>query len=125
MFEVGVDYEFTIQTFTYVYFSTLDVVSQLGGLWSTIKLLMRILLPFMILKFMFAFAQMIQRKATQKVRITRIKDIKKQSKLIKVEIKQKMEANKDNEEVIKECQAEMCMLDKDSPEFMQFYRMVA
>lgn len=77
MFEVGVDYEFTIQTFTYVYFSTLDVVSQLGGLWSTIKLLMRIALPLMVLKFMFAFAQMIQRKATQKVRLTRIKDIKK------------------------------------------------
>ena len=79
----------------------------------------------MVLKFMFAFAQMIQRKATQKVRITRIKDIKKQSKLIKEEIKQKMNANKDNEEVQEECRVEMKMLEKDSPEFVQFYRMVA
>ena len=36
-----------------------------------------------------------------------------------------MNANKGNEEVLEECRAEMKMLDKDSPEFMQFYRMVA
>ena len=36
-----------------------------------------------------------------------------------------MAANYGNEEVIKECEVEMKMLQKDSPEFMQFYRMVA
>lgn len=36
-----------------------------------------------------------------------------------------MNANKDNEEVQEECRVEMKMLEKDSPEFVQFYRMVA
>lgn len=98
-FEIGIDYEFTIQEFTHAYFSTLDVFAEVGGLWATIKLLIKMLLPWMILKFMFAFAQIIRRKANQKVKISRIKDIKNQTKLIREKIKEKMDANPDDQSV--------------------------
>lgn len=81
-FTVGLDYDFTIQTYTYVYFSTMDIVSKLGGLGATIKMILAFVAPIMVLKFMVTFASIILRKAGQKVRIFRIKDIMKQRKVI-------------------------------------------
>jgi len=89
-FYVGFDFDFTIQTYTYVYFSTVDVISKLGGIGATIKLVITMIAPLMVLKFMVAFAQIILRKASQKVRIFRIKDIKKSIKTIREKIKEKM-----------------------------------
>jgi len=106
-FYVGFDFDFTIQTYTYVYFSTVDVISKLGGIGATIKLVITMIAPLMVLKFMVAFAQIILRKAAQKVRIFRIKDIKKSIKTIREKIKDRMQKYPDDEEILKECQEEL------------------
>jgi hypothetical protein len=51
-FYVGFDFEFKIQTYIFVYFSAVDVVSQIGGIGATIKLALAAIAPFMVLKFM-------------------------------------------------------------------------
>ena len=67
-----------------------DVVSQIGGISATIKVVMGILAPFMIFKFMFMFARILKRKSRQKIRIFRLKDIKKAIKVITPRIEEKM-----------------------------------
>ena len=53
----------------------MDIVSNLGGLGATIKLTSQFITPILVLKFMVTFAKIVIRKAAQKVRIYRIKDI--------------------------------------------------
>ena len=53
----------------------MDIVSKLGGIGATITIVLKILAPLLVLKFMTAFAQLILRKAEQKIRILRLKDI--------------------------------------------------
>lgn len=92
-FKVGFDFVFKIQTYIYVYFSAVDVISQLGGLGATFKLILGAIAPLMILKFMQAFGMIILRKAQQKVRIFRLKDITKHIKTINKRITEKIKEN--------------------------------
>lgn len=46
---VGFDYDWNIRVFVYDYFSLLDVVSQLGGLGATIKIVLTSASPLIIL----------------------------------------------------------------------------
>ena len=55
--------DFSVQTFTYEYFSTLDILSALGGLGATIKLSLGSLVPLLTLRFMIEFANVQKRKA--------------------------------------------------------------
>lgn len=54
--KILLEYDFTIQTYQYTYFSTMDIVSNLGGLASTIKLIIQFITPILVLKFMITFA---------------------------------------------------------------------
>lgn len=83
---MGLDYDFTIQTYTYVYFSAIDVLSKIGGIGATIKIALSVITPFLVLKFMIAFAQIIIRKSEQRMRIFIIKDILKAIPVIKERI---------------------------------------
>lgn len=49
---MGFDFDFTIQSYIYEYFSTVDIISQLGGIGATIKIIMAMLGPLVILRFM-------------------------------------------------------------------------
>ena len=109
-FSVGLDYDFTIQTYTYVYFSTMDIVSKLGGLGATIKMILAFVAPIMVLKFMVTFAQIILRKAGQKVRIFRIKDIMKQRKVIIEKITVEWMKHKNDPDIQAECKKELEMM---------------
>jgi hypothetical protein len=62
-FDVGFDFSFTIQRFTHTYYSTLDIISALGGIAATIKLFFESVAPLLVLKFMYEFANMMTRKA--------------------------------------------------------------
>ena len=74
---IGLDLDFTVQTFTYFYFTTLDIVSALGGIGATIKIILGALLPVLTLRYMMEFASILRRKAEQKIRVFKLKDIKK------------------------------------------------
>ena len=51
-FYVGFDFEFKIQTYIFVYFSAVDVISEIGGIGATIKIALAAIAPLMVLKFM-------------------------------------------------------------------------
>jgi len=70
---VGFDFSFSVQTFTYVYFSALDVISQLGGIGATLNIVLGALAPYVILGFMVEFAKLLTRKANHKVNLIIIK----------------------------------------------------
>ena len=93
MIYAGLDFDFTVKQYTYEYHAMTDVIAKIGGISSTIKLIMISLTPIMAFKFMFIFANILKRKSNQKVRIFRIKDIKKARKIIKKRIQEKMENN--------------------------------
>lgn len=73
---MGFDYDWNIRVFTYEYYSVLDIVSQLGGIGATIKIVLTSATPLIILKFMSEFVGMLKRQANQRVRLMRLKDIK-------------------------------------------------
>ena len=83
---VGFDFSFSVQTFTYVYFSTLDVVSQLGGIGATLKIVMGFFAPYIVLNFMVEFAKLLERKADHKVNLLKIKLIQDQRDIIILKI---------------------------------------
>lgn len=83
-----------MQTYTYIYFTTLDIVSKLGGIGATIKITLSVLAPFLILKYMFRFAEILLRKSNQRIRIFKLKDIKKALP----EIRERVEAYLPDEE---------------------------
>jgi len=74
---VGFDFDFTIQSYQFEYFSTVDIISQLGGIGATVKIVLAVLGPLVILQFMYEFSHIILRQAHQKIRVFRIKDILK------------------------------------------------
>ena len=51
-FYVGFDFEFKIQTYIFVYFSAVDVISERGCIGATIKIALAAIAPLMVLKFM-------------------------------------------------------------------------
>jgi hypothetical protein len=60
---IGLDLDFTVQTFTYVYFTSLDILSALGGIGATIKIGLGSLVPLLTLRYMVEFSSMQSRKA--------------------------------------------------------------
>lgn len=61
----------------------------------------------MVLKFMQAFGLIILRKAQQKIRIFQLKNIQKNLVKIRKVIKSKIDKNKNNKELVAECEAEL------------------
>ncbi len=57
---------FSEQTIIYQYFSFLDIVSLLGGLWATFKSLSAQLGVVSIILYVYNLAQMIRRKDAQR-----------------------------------------------------------
>lgn len=90
---VGFDFSFEVQKFVYVYFSTLDVVSQLGGIGATLNIVLGFFGPYIVLKFMVEFAKLLTRKAHHKVNLIKIKQIQDQREYIIQKINEKMETN--------------------------------
>ena len=76
-FEIAFDYEFQVTQYIFIFFSTMDIVSKFGGIGATFQIFLKVGTPFFALKFMTSFAMLIMRKAAQKIRILRLKDIKK------------------------------------------------
>lgn len=74
-FYVGFDFSFTVQRFTHTYYSTLDIIAALGGIAATIKLVFESAAPLFVLKFMYEFANMMTRKAQQKLRVFKIREM--------------------------------------------------
>lgn len=59
MLYIGFDFDFTVQTYTYEHYSMVDVVSKIGGISATIKVLLTFMAPFFAFKFMFIFANIL------------------------------------------------------------------
>lgn len=95
-FYIGFDFSFTIQRFTHTYYSTLDIISALGGIGATVKLVFESAAPLLVLKFMYEFANMMTRKATQKTRICKIKEIFQNFDKMRPIIVQKLMSDKDD-----------------------------
>jgi hypothetical protein len=56
-FEMNLNLDFSdVQAFTYSYFTTLDVLSAIGGLGNAIKIALGALVPFLTLRFMVEFS---------------------------------------------------------------------
>lgn len=90
-FEVAFDFEFNVNMYIYVFYSTMDMVSKLGGIGATLQIVLKIVAPIFVLKFMTSFALLIMRKAEQKIRILRLKDIVKYLDQLNEKVKQRME----------------------------------
>ena len=60
---VDIDFDFSVKIYTYEFFSMEDVISRIGGISSTIKVLIAIMGPIFAFKFMFIFARVLKRKA--------------------------------------------------------------
>lgn len=92
-------------------------MSKIGGIGATINIIAAAIGPPMVLKFMVAFANIILRKARQKIAIFRIKDIKKGLKKIREIIDKKIEDNEHFPEIVEQCKKELAIISKDSKEF--------
>lgn len=57
------------------FYSSLDKLAKVGGLWAAFKILVAVCGPIMIFRFMFSFARVIQRKSEQQLRVFKIKEI--------------------------------------------------
>jgi hypothetical protein len=55
-FEMNLDLDFSVQAFTYSYFTTLDALAAIGGLGNAIKIGLGALVPFLTLRFMVEFS---------------------------------------------------------------------
>lgn len=95
---LGFDFDFTVQRFTYTYYSTLDIIAALGGIGATVKLMLESAAPLLVLKFMYEFANMMTRKSIQKLRIFKIREIYKNFAEMKKVIVKKLMTIKDEAE---------------------------
>lgn len=60
---IGLDLDFTVQTFTYVYYNAMDILSALGGIGATINIALGSLVPILTFSYMVEFANVQSRKA--------------------------------------------------------------
>lgn len=60
---IGLDLDFTVQTFTFVYYNLMDMFSALGGIGATINILLGSLVPLMTFFYMVEFSNIHARKA--------------------------------------------------------------
>ena len=112
-FEMNLDLDFSdVQAFTYSYFTTLDVLSAIGGLGNAIKIALGALVPFLTLRFMVEFSSIHQRKAKQKIRIFKLKDIVNNLK----ELRKKIQAAKGGKNA-DECDKALEAIAEDSRNF--------
>ena len=77
---------FSEQTVIYQYFSLMDIVGLLGGLWATFKSLTANLAAFSIVMYVYNLGMMIKRKDSQRYRVIEIKQYLKHIDLIKATI---------------------------------------
>jgi hypothetical protein len=99
---------FSEQTVIYQYFSFLDIVGLLGGLWATFKSFTAQLGVLSIVMYVYNLGQMIRRKDQQRHRFIEIKQYMKHLPMIRKEIESQMTdaPNKRNEELkehLKKC----------------------
>jgi len=81
---------FSEQTVIYQYFSFLDIVGLLGGLWATFKSLTAQLGVVSIIMYVYNLTQMIKRKDAQKHRFIEIKQYLKHLPQIREQIESEL-----------------------------------
>ena len=74
---------FSEQTVIYQYFTLMDIVGLLGGLWATFKSLTANLAAFSIVMYVYNLGMMIKRKDSQRYRVIEIKQYLKHIDLMK------------------------------------------
>ena len=110
---IGLDLDFTLQTFYYTYYNTLDILSALGGISATIKIGLGALVPLLTFKYMVEFSNIQSRKAEHQIRIMKLKDIMKNLKEIRDRIKTVSVEKKDTA-FSKECEEAISSIAEDS-----------
>ena len=118
------DYSFTVENFMTDFYSSLDKLAKVGGLWAAFKILVAVCGPILIFTFMFSFATLIQRKSHQRLRVFKIKEILKNFPKIKAAIKKNNE-NQDDDAFSKECMEALRVIDEDSKEMLDVKRIIA
>ena len=82
---------FSEQTVIYQYFSFMDIVGLLGGLWATFKSLTAQLGVVSIVMYVYNLGMMIKRKDTQRFRVIEIKQYLKHIPLVKETIEKQID----------------------------------
>ena len=93
---------FSEQTVIYQYFSFMDIVGLLGGLWATFKSLSAQLAVVSVVMYVYNLGMMIKRKDSQRFRVLEIKQYLKHIPLVKETIEKQLDdkPTKKNAELI-------------------------
>lgn len=122
--QIVFDYSFTVENFMTDFYSSLDKLAKVGGLWAAFKIIVAICGPIFVFIFMFSFARVIQRKSEQNLRVFKIKEILKNLPKIRAAIKKKND-EEDDEKYATECMEALRVIDDDSKEMLDVKRIIA
>lgn len=119
------DYSFTVENFMTDFYSSLDKLAKVGGLWAAFKIGVAVCGPIFVLIFMFSFARLIKRKSEQKLRVFKLKEIIKIFPKIRAAIKKINDQEKNDKEQIKKCMEALRVLEDDSQEMIDVRRIIS
>jgi hypothetical protein len=81
---------FSEQTVIYAYFSFVDIIGLVGGLWATFKSITANFGVLSVIWYVYSLAQMIRRNDVQRFRFIEIKQFLKHVDLIREAINEKL-----------------------------------